>query len=170
MELNINKDAVLDQYNLDKEARLLPSVIAKYQSAIKEQSELVDNLSFRLEKEEAIARQDARKALAKDGNKPTQSMVDDTVTTLESILQLRKEKASTERELAYLKACIAILDTKRRCLDNLVQLYSQEYWNSAKVDSGVSGGKYREADVHRQRSNYDSDAETEDLNSAIKRR
>ena len=173
MDLNITKDAAIDRYNLEKEATLLPSVMAKYQEAILDQTRRVDNLKLRKEKEEAVARQEARKALLASEGKPTQAMVDDAVSCLPTVLQLRKEVAEEERELAYLKSCIAILEVKRRSLDNLVALYSKDYYNSQQVEQGISRGDYKEADVRRKTSvNYDSmaDMETEKLNDAIRRK
>lgn len=172
MELDINKDASIDRYNLEKEATRLPSVIAKYQDAILEQTRVVDNLRIKKEKEEAVARQDARRALTTEG-KPTQAMVDDAVSCLPAIIRLRKEVAEEERELAYLKSCIAILEVKRRSLDNLVTLFVRDYYNTQQADQGIADGSYREADVKRRTStNYDSmsDVETDKLNAALRRK
>jgi len=156
MELNLRQDAEIDRFHLEIEASTLPSTIAKYQDAINEETEIVTDCEYALEKAEAVARKDAREYFNSKGIKANIDMVNDEVTLQPNIQVLRKRLAEHKKERDYLKSAVLVLDAKRASLNNLVSLYCKEYYSTAKVENG----EYKEADIKRKMS-VDTDEMTE---------
>lgn len=166
---DIEKDVGIDKYHLDEEAKKLPSLVSKYHSLVFEKTEELNELEFELEKEEAVARKDARALFNAKGIKATVDMIADEVCALPAIQQLRKKVAHAKTEVAYIKGVLVALDAKKASLNNLASLYVRDYW-SAKAESD---GRYNEADVkHASSKDYDdmSTAQESSLAQAMRKR
>lgn len=162
-QIDPERDAMLDKRNLDEEARRLPSLMQMYQSEINECVSQLNDLRFELEKLEAKAKVDVRKAIIDRGEKPSIDSVNAEVSCMDSIMALRKKRDDLERSMAYMKGMLSVLDCKRSCLGNLVSLYLKEYYSDKDVESGI----YKEADARR--CGKDSDAQQKMLGKAIRR-
>lgn len=166
---DLEKDVSIDKYHLDDEAKALPSIVGKYHEMIFDATEDLSDLEFQLEKEEAVARKDARAAFNAKGIKYTLDMVSDEVSALPAVQQLRKKVAHAKAELGFLKGVLTALDAKKSSLNNLTTLYMRDYWASkAETD-----GRYAEADVkHAYGKEYEDMGTAQDnsLAQAMRRR
>lgn len=169
MSNSIQRDVSIDKFHLDEEARLLPSLMGKYHERIYERTQELNRLEFDLEKEEASARKHVREMFTAEGRKYTVDMVNDEVSSLEAIRQLRRDLSDARAEVNYLKGVLASLEAKRSSLNNLVSLYCKAYFDEEKQRSG----EYREADVkHSLSREYEhmADEQTSNLRNAKDRR
>lgn len=157
-------DVKINKYRLDDEARSLPSISQRYYEIV--YSYLipeVEELRFQLEKEVAVARSDIRRGCSARGEKITKDEMEAEVMTLPAVMDLRRRIRALDSEISYYKGILNALDCKRSSLNNLVQLYTKEYYGSMADD-----GRYRQADVAYSRTEgNDYDRRTEEQSQRI---
>lgn len=139
--INPRSDCIIDPDKLEKEAGSLPTLMQNYHEAINDLNSKRDDLKLDLERAEAKAKVDVRNKMISDEQKPSVESVNAEVAMMPSIYNARKELAEYERAITYLKGVLSSLDAKRSSLNNLVTLYSKDYFTLKDKE-----GAYAEAD------------------------
>ena len=167
------RDVKIDKFNLDEEAKRLPTDAQRYYEILyRHLTPKLNDEKFQLEKEEAVARKDIRLNIAnQEGRKPTKDDIESELNAMPSIIDLRRRVRSLETQITYYKGVLAALDMKKSSLNNLVSLYIKEYYSTDKADDG----RFRRADVafaNTDGNDYDDyrTSQNKKLNQAIKRK
>lgn len=144
--MNPQTDTALDKFNLDEEAKLLPSMVGRYHEEVFDTTEELNEVAFELEKAEAVARKKIRERYTALNVKFTIDSVNDELALDKTVCDLRKEVAKLKNRINYYKGILAALEVKKSSINNLVTLYTRDYYLS--YENG--NGKEAEAD-HKHR-------------------
>lgn len=115
----------IDIYNLEEEIKTQPKRFFHYSNLLAEQDQKVRFLKERLEIKEAEADHHIRNTAT---SKLTEAAIKNMVITDPSVIAINEEYIHAVYEKNILEAAVKAFDQRKGALDNLVKLFTQQYY------------------------------------------
>lgn len=132
MERDISEDVKINRFKLEDAAETISKVIYYWDIKLSDQKSIVDFLES---KDKRIRSNIYKEVVGKkiDGKKPTDAYIKGVMEDEIDIKESTKKINAAKKEKYLLETAVKSLDIKKKQIENLISLYTKNYYNDPKI-------------------------------------
>lgn len=140
--MDYDKDIAIDPLKLDEEWLNQPVLYMQYSDMLRKAKDKENLLKEKLDYAEKNKRLDIfQNPENYNVTKPTASVIEALISKDEYIKQFKEMLTSATRETNAFTVAVKSFEMKKKALENLVILYTSEYFSTPKQSTHIKGGK-----------------------------